>query len=134
MNGVVRSAALTPEQLAVVKSGEWFAALEPAFQRAVLGSSRVMMLAAGEPVFRRGNPSDGIYCVISGAVRFGAVAPSGKESIAGLAEAPQWFGEIASFDGGARTHDAWADITSTVLQLPLRHLTRILADDPSAWQ
>ncbi|MGC2834201.1 MAG: cyclic nucleotide-binding domain-containing protein, partial [Methylocella sp.] len=87
MNKAVRSAAITPEQLAVVNSGEWFAALEPAFQRAVLGSSRVIVLAAGEPVFRRGDPSDGIYCVISGAVRFAAVARSGKESIVGLAEA-----------------------------------------------
>ena len=134
MNEVVRSAALTGEQLAVVNSGEWFAGLEPAFQRAVLGSSRAMVLAAGEPIFRRGDPGDGIYCVISGAVRFGTVAPSGKESIVGLAEAPQWFGEVALFDGGARTHDAWADITSTLLHLPLRPLTRILADDPGAWQ
>ena len=31
-------------------------------------------------------------------------------------------------------HDAWADITSTLLHLPLRPLTRILADDPGAWQ
>jgi CRP-like cAMP-binding protein len=134
MNQVVRSAALTPEQLAVVMSGEWFGALDPAFQRAVLGFSRVRLLTAREPVFHRGDPSDGIYCVISGAVRFGAVAPSGKESIVGLAETPQWFGEIALFDDGARTHDAWADVTSTLLHLPLRHLTRILADDPRAWR
>jgi len=134
MNEVVRSAALTPEQLAVLQSGEWFAALDTHFQRAVLGSSRVMVLAAGESVFRRGDASDGIYCVISGAVRFGATTRSGRESIVGLAEAPQWFGEIALFDGGPRTHDAWADITSTLLHLPLRHLTRILADEPRAWQ
>jgi CRP/FNR family transcriptional regulator, cyclic AMP receptor protein len=117
MNEVVRSAALTPGQLAVVNSGEWFAALKPAFQRAALGSSRVMVLTAGEPIFRRGDPGDGIYCVISGAVRFDTVAPSGKESIVGLVEAPQWFGEIALFDGGGRTHDAWADVTSTLLHL-----------------
>jgi CRP-like cAMP-binding protein len=134
MHKVDRYTAPTPEQLAVVMNGEWFAALDPAFQRAVLGSSRVMVLEVGESVFRRGDPSDGIYCVISGAVRFGAVAPSGRESIVGLAEAPQWFGEIALFDDGARTHDAWADVASTVLYLPLRHLTRILADDPGAWR
>jgi CRP/FNR family transcriptional regulator, cyclic AMP receptor protein len=134
MNEVVRSAVLPPEQLAVLQSSEWFAALDPHFQRAVLGSSRVMVFAAGESVFRRGDPSDGIYCVISGAVRFGAIGQSGRESIVGLAEAPQWFGEIALFDGGARTHDASADITSTLLHLPLRHLTRILAEDPGAWQ
>jgi hypothetical protein len=64
----------------------------------------------------------------SDAVCFGAIASSGKGSIVALAEVPQWF------DGGARTHDASADITSTLLHLPLRHLTRILADDPGRWR
>ncbi len=134
MNERVKPAAMTPEQLAVLKSGEWFGALDPGFQQAVLESSRVMELAAGESVFHRGDLGDGVYCVISGAVCFGAVAPSDRESIVGVAEAPQWFGEIALFDAGARTHDAWADIPSTLLHLPLRHLTRILADDPGRWR
>ncbi len=134
MSEVVRSAAIAPEQLTVLKRSEWFGALEPAFQQAVLASSRVMVLAAGESVFHRGDPSDGIYCVVSGAVCFGAIAPAGKGSIVALAEAPQWFGEIALFDGGARTHDAWADIASALLHLPSRHLMRILADDPGRWQ
>jgi CRP/FNR family transcriptional regulator, cyclic AMP receptor protein len=134
MNEIVRSAAITSQQLAVLKSGEWFGALDPEFQQAVLGSSRVMVLAAGETIFHRGDRSDGIYCVMSGAVCFSAVGSSGRGSIVALAEAPQWFGEIALFDGGERTHDAWADITSTLLHLPMRHLTRILADDPGRWQ
>jgi len=134
MNEIVRAAATTPEQLTVLRSSEWFAALEPAFQQAVLASSRIVAVAAGQSIFHRGDPGDGIYCVISGAVCFGAVAPSGRESIVALAEAPQWFGEIALFDDGARTHDAWADVGSTLLHLPLRHLGRILADDPSRWQ
>jgi CRP/FNR family transcriptional regulator, cyclic AMP receptor protein len=133
MNEAVRS-ALTPAQLSVLNSSEWFGALEPAFQQAVLGSSRVIVVSAGKPVFHRGDPGDGIYCVLSGAVRFGAVTPSGRESIVALAEAPEWFGEIALFDGGVRTHDAWADINSTLLHLPLRHLTKILAGDPGAWR
>ena len=134
MNEVARSAAISPEQLAVLKSSEWFGALDPAFQQAVLTSSRVMTVAAGQSVFHRGDPCDGIYCVMSGAVCFGAIALSGKGSIVGLAEPPQWFGEIALFDSGARTHDTWADIHSSLLHLPLRHLTRILADDPARWQ
>jgi CRP-like cAMP-binding protein len=134
MNEVIKSPAITPEQLAVLKSSEWFGALDPGFQQAVLGSSRVMVVAAGKSVFHRGDRSDGIYCVMSGVVCFGAFASSGRGSIVALAEAPQWFGEIALFDDGARTHDAWSDVTSTLLHLPLRHLTRILADDPGRWQ
>jgi CRP/FNR family transcriptional regulator, cyclic AMP receptor protein len=134
MSEAVSSAAITLEQLAVLKSSEWFAALEPAFQQAVLVSSRVRVLAAATPVFHRGDPNDGIYCILSGAIRFGAVAPSGRESMVALIEAPEWFGEIALFDGGVRTHDAWTDVTSTLLHLPSRHLTRMLASDPGAWQ
>src|SRR5262245_18495552 len=134
MHVVDRTAAITPAQLAVLKSSEWFGALDPGFQRAVLGSSRSMVLAAGQSAFRRGDPGDGIYCVLSGAVRFSAVAPSGTESVVALVEAPEWFGEIALFDGGVRTHDAWAEVTSTLLHLPVRHLTRILTSDPGAWQ
>jgi CRP/FNR family cyclic AMP-dependent transcriptional regulator len=134
MNEAVRSGAIAQTQLAVLKSSEWFAALDPAFQQAVLASSHVMVLGAGKPVFHRGDPGDGIYCVLSGAVRFGAIAPSGRELIVALVEAPEWFGEIALFDGGVRTHDAWVDVPSTLLHLPLRHLTGILASDPGVWQ
>ncbi len=134
MNDVVSSAMMTPEHLAVLTSSEWFGTIDATFQQAVLRSSRVIALTAGQSVFHRGDASDGIYCVLSGAVCFGAIAPSGKESIAALAEAPQWFGEIALFDGGARTHDAWADVASTLLHLPLRHLTKFLVDDPARWQ
>src|SRR5262245_10449514 len=66
MNKAGRSGAITPQQLALLNSSEWFAALEPAIQQAVLASSQVMVLAAGKPVFHRGDPSDGIYCVLSG--------------------------------------------------------------------
>src|SRR5262245_15364565 len=128
------SGGLTQKHLAVLKSSEWFAALEPAFQQAVLASSRVIVLGAGEPVFHRGDPGDGLYCVLSGAVRFDTIAPSGKELIVALIEAPEWFGEIALFDGGVRTNDVWVDVPSTLLHLPLRHLTRMLASDPGLWE
>ncbi|MBR0873104.1 Crp/Fnr family transcriptional regulator [Bradyrhizobium tropiciagri] len=134
MNGAGRSVAITAAQLEVLNGSDWFAALDPAFREAVLASSRIVMLPAGGAVFHRGDASDGLYCVLSGAVCFSSSAPSGRGSIAAMVEAPQWFGEIALFDGGPRTHDAVADIASTLLHLPLRHLTRILADDPGRWQ
>jgi len=134
MNEAVRSGAVTQTQLAVLNRSEWFVSLEPAFRQALLASSQVMVVGAGKPVFHRGDQGDGIYCVLSGAIRFGAIAPSGRELIVALVEAPEWFGEIALFDGGVRTHDAWADVPSTLLHLPLRHLTRILAGDPGVWQ
>src|SRR5262245_25846474 len=134
MKEAVRSGAITQKQLAVLKSSEWFAALEPAFQQDVLASSHVVELDGGEAVFHRGEPCDGIYCVLSGAVHFDTIAPSGRELIVALVEAPEWFGEIALFDGGVRTNDVWVDVAATLLHVPLRHLTRMLAGDPGLWQ
>ncbi len=54
MNKVARTGAITPEQLAVLKSGEWFGALDSSFRQAVLTSSRIIVLTAGESVCRRG--------------------------------------------------------------------------------
>jgi CRP/FNR family cyclic AMP-dependent transcriptional regulator len=130
----MKSVPITTEQLIVLKRSIWFGSLEPAFQQAILASSRVKVVAAGKSVFHRGDPSDGIYCVLSGAVAFGAITAAGKASIVALAEAPQWFGEIALFDGGERTHDARAEVASTLLHLPLSHLMKILADDPAKWR
>ena len=134
MNEVVKSGAIAPEHLAVLESSEWFGTLDPGLRHAILASSRVIALTTGASVFHRGDPSDGIYCVMSGAICFGAIAPSGRGSIVAIAEVPHWFGEIALFDGGTRTHDAWADISSTLLHFPLGHLTSVLAEDPGRWQ
>ena len=134
MHHVARPAAIAPEHLAILRSSEWFQGLGPTFQRAVLDSARVVVVRAGTSVFLRDDENDGIYCVLSGAVRFGAVAPSGKASAVALIEGPEWFGEIALFDGGGRTHDAWTEGPSTLLHLPLHHLRRVLADEPDGWR
>lgn len=125
---------VTDDQAAFLRESEWFGGVEPAFQQSILKSSYVKALAAGTAVFRRGDQSDGMYCVLSGVIRFGVFTPHGKESILALAVAPEWFGEIAVFDGGPRTHDAWADTASTLLHLPQRFLAKCLRDDPGRWQ
>ncbi len=134
MDEAIRSAAISPRHLAVLNGSEWFASLDSALQQALLMASRLVSLPAGASVFLRDDPNDGVYCVMSGAICIGATAPSGKGSIVALAEAPEWFGEVALFDGGLRTHDAWADVASTLLHLPLHQLMRIVADEPAAWR
>ena len=66
--------------------------------------------------------------MLDGAIRFGAVNLAGKESVVGLAEPPQWFGEVALLDGGQRTHHAWADSDATLAHVPLPAITHWLAD------
>jgi len=125
---------LTSRQCHIVASGRWFASVPSSLQQALCDNAHVVPLRAGELLFQRGDDSDGLYCMLEGAVRFGAVNLGGKESVVGLAEPPQWFGEVALLDGGQRTHHAWADSDATLAHVPLPPITRWLAQHPAHWQ
>src|SRR3546814_10364795 len=75
-------------------------------QNSLLGMSRVRRLVPGHRLFQRGDPPCGMYAVLEGAVRIGAVNEQGKEALLSVVGAPHWFGEICLFDGQPRTHDA----------------------------
>jgi CRP-like cAMP-binding protein len=91
-------------------------------------------LGDGERLFARGDAPDGLYCVAEGAVRIGAVSAQGKESLLAIVEPPQWFGEIALFDGLARTHDAAAEGAALLLHLPQAPLLALLDAHPAWWR
>jgi CRP-like cAMP-binding protein len=125
---------LHPAQRQILASGRWFAGLPTALQQALCAHARVVALRAGEVLFRRGDDNGGLYAVLEGAIRFGAVNADGKEFVVGLAERPQWFGEVALLDGGRRTHDACAESDATLVHVPLPAVTRWLEEHPTHWQ
>ena len=125
---------LNPLQRRILASGRWFSGLPAALQEALCGNARVVRLRAGDLLFQRGDDNDGIYAVLEGGVRFSAVNRAGKESVAGLAERPQWFGEVALLDGGRRTHHAWADSDVTLAHVPLPVISQWLEEHPAHWR
>jgi CRP/FNR family transcriptional regulator, cyclic AMP receptor protein len=125
---------LLPAQCQIIASGRWFASLPSSLQQALCDSARVLTLRADELLFQRGDDNNGLYAMLDGAVRFGAVNLAGKESVVGLAEPPQWFGEVALLDGGQRTHHAWADSNATLAHVSLPAVTRWLEEHPAHWQ
>ena len=94
--------------LGQLSQGHWFAALPQALRHTLLDMAQVQRLDAGQRLFRRGDKPSGLYAVVEGAVRVGAVSETGKEALLTLVEPPYWFGEISLFDGLPRTHDAFA--------------------------
>jgi len=119
---------------AVVRSGSWFKTLPAMLQEALLSAANECRLGAKERLFARGDESDGLYCVVEGAIKLTGTAASGKEAILAIIDAPTWFGEIALFDGQARTHDAWADEPATVLHIRGQYLTTLLQAHPEWWR
>lgn len=114
--------------------GQWFSHLPVSLQDSLLKAARLRQLAAGQCLFQRGDPPCGLYAVLEGAVRVGAVNEQGKEALLSLVEAPHWFGEICLFDGQARTHDAFGASQSTLLHIPQSVLLALLEEQPAHWR
>ncbi|OYT86802.1 MAG: Crp/Fnr family transcriptional regulator [Burkholderiales bacterium PBB6] len=123
-----------PAQLDVLQRGHWFAALPDDARQALLAAARTQSLAPAQRLFSRGDANDGLYAVLQGAVRVGAVAPSGREALLGVIVPGQWFGEIATLDGGVRTHDAVAQGHTLLLHVPLDRLLAVLEAHPTLWR
>ncbi len=115
-------------------SGHWFSHLPVDLQRSLLAAARLRTLAAGQYLFKRGDPPCGLYAVLEGAVRISAVNAQGKEAVLSLVETPYWFGEICLFDNLPRTHDALAMGPCTLLQVPQAAMLTILEDHPAYWR
>ena len=118
----------------LLESGQWFSHLPPALRDALLGEARLLQLEPGERLFRRGDPPCGLYAVLEGMMRVGAVSRDGKEALLTLVEPPYWFGEISLFDGQPRTHDAYAEGPARLLQVPQAALQALLAREPGYWR
>lgn len=125
--------AVAPYQ-ARIREGHWFANLPCALQDALLEAAQVLHLKPGQALFRRSDKPSGLYAVLDGAMRIGAVNRAGKEALLTLIEAPYWFGEISLFDGQPRTHDAFADSSCTLLHVPQARLLALLKRHPEYWR
>ncbi|MBD0704788.1 MULTISPECIES: Crp/Fnr family transcriptional regulator [unclassified Pseudomonas] len=115
-------------------AGHWYSHLPAELQNSLLGMSRVRRLVPGHRLFQRGDPPCGMYAVLEGAVRIGAVNEQGKEALLSVVEAPHWFGEICLFDGQPRTHDAVSVGQCTLLHLPQAPLMAFLQAHPVYWR
>lgn len=122
------------DYLTALKTGRWFSVLPEAMQQALLADAQIKTLTPQQLLFSRGDAFDGIYCVVKGALRITGSTAAGKEALLTVVEPYNWIGEIALFDGLARTHDAIATQPSVVINVPQASLDAMLAEHPSWWR
>lgn len=119
---------------AQLKRDPWFGQVSPDFSQALLDMGTLRAMQPGEHLFFRGDAADGLYAVLSGAIRISGVTDAGKEAVLALVEPTTWFGEIAVFDRLPRTHDAVADGPTRVLHVPQQPLHERLLRHPDGWR
>jgi len=100
----------------------------------LISSGSIRQLSANELLFARGDAPSGMYCVLAGTIRAGAVDRAGREVLLTIVEPYQWIGEISLFDGRPRTNDAVAEVDSRVFAVPQHALEAVLARTPRWWR
>ncbi len=121
----------------LLRAGRWFGGLDAGFRGELLDAAEVLTLRRGEWLFARGDAPTGIYAVVEGSLRIAgtvAGAKEPKEVLLARVEPPLWFGELSAIDGQPRTHDAIADVDSTVVHVPQAELDAILERDPRRYR
>jgi signal transduction histidine kinase len=86
--------------------------------------------AAGERVFEEGSPGDGLYVLESGLVEIAARSVPGRQHRLAVMEPGEYFGEMAVFDGGARSASAIALEESVLQFVPTPLLQKLLEHSP----
>jgi CRP-like cAMP-binding protein len=114
-----------------LRASSWFGTLAAPLQDTLISIAAVRRLGDGETLFQRGDPPDGLYCVVEGTIRIGATSAEGREALLAVLEPVNWFGEIGVFDRQPRTHDARADGNTTLLHMPQSALTALLDGTPA---
>ena len=109
---------------------ELFAGLAPAILASLAGAMRERALTSGELLCGRGDPGDRMFVVLAGRLRVSVVTAEGRELSMRIAGPGEMVGEIAAFDGGARTTDMTAIEPARVSVLPAEVFFKCLALHP----
>lgn len=107
---------------------DWFSIL-PEELRALVGArARKFELNERERLYSRGDPPDGVYCVVEGSVRVSSISREGQETVLDFYGPGAWFGEVAALHGLPHMHEAEAYVPTSLLHLGQNDLEKLLAE------
>jgi len=72
----------------------------------LLEFAKLRRARAGEVLFQKGDPGDGLLAILKGRIKISTLSAEGREVVLNIMGPGELFGEIALIDGKARTADA----------------------------
>lgn len=102
--------------------------------RGLLRRSRTVNAGRGEVLFLRGEPCQGLYVVLQGAIRLYNSSATGRELVIGVERSGSVIGELPLFDGGNQLYSAEAMMPSRLLFIPREHFLSVLHSHPELMQ
>lgn len=116
------------EDIAVLQTLPLLGALEPEALRLVAFASESRHFAAGEVLFKEGDPADGGYVVMGGRIGLLSSQPHNRLTV----EKGALIGELALFLDGRRPATATAIEAATTLKIPRQVFRRVLDEFPDS--
>ena len=104
---------------------------EPALSQLVK-RGRMVNIAAGETIYRRGDPGDSLMILIKGRIKISNTTVNAREIVLNFLGPGDVAGEIAALDGEPRTADAIAIEATEAFQLHRNDLRTVLTSHPQA--
>jgi CRP-like cAMP-binding protein len=95
--------------------------------------ARLRQLDDGQLLHAKDDPADGLYGVVSGAIKVSSTGVDGREAVLTVLSPGSWFGEISLFDDLPRTHDAHASGATSLVMIPRRGFQELLERRPELY-
>lgn len=96
----------------------WFISLAGELRRDLLSAGDSLALQCGQVLCWRGDKPRGFYGVIEGCLKVSTMCEDGRETVLGLLEAGNWFGEVSMVEDSAHVHDVTAIGPSALIVVP----------------
>ena len=110
----------------------FFSSLSPRDAETLLRHTHLRRLTAGQEIFHKDDPGDGLFGVLSGSVAFTLDSADGKELTLNVLGPGEFFGEIALLDGKGRSATAQAREDSELLFIPRGDFLAFFSQRPQA--
>jgi CRP-like cAMP-binding protein len=120
----------TPSAEAFIANLPLFRELSPEQRSRIAAGARMLRVARGETLFRRGDAPAGAYVVCYGQVKLSFVAPTGVEKVIEIIEQGQSFGEAVMFLEVPHVVGAQALADSLLLLVPSETVFDNIDRDP----
>lgn len=119
------------DALAVLSAVDPFGGLPESALRTLEHAVERIRLMAGQTLFRRGDPGDSLFMIVSGSLHVMLDRPDGEEQVLALLASGDCLGEMAILTGQPRSATVRAIEPSELLKLPKDAFERLVAEHPA---
>ncbi len=126
--------AETPDIQAIVSRSPWFSELSGEGMQQLVDASQIRVYEKNAYLYRTGDVSGDVYCVLSGRIRLFLTSTLGQEYAINDIEAEFWLGEQFLVGDRPAVLDAQVAETATVLVIPRAIVLQVADADNSVYK